>query len=167
MRRVMVIGGPGSGKSTLAREIGARLSLPVIHIDALFWQPGWVEGEKAILHERLRRIYAREAWVIDGEYMGSARDRLERADTVIFLDLPGWLRLARVARRALRYRGAVRPDMAEGCPEQFDPAFAAYLLRYARQGRRRALHLLANAPEGVRRHHLRSPAEVRRFLERL
>ena len=43
MRKIMVIGSGGAGKSTVATEIGRLLSLPVFHLDAFFWNPGWTE----------------------------------------------------------------------------------------------------------------------------
>ncbi|MGJ9459265.1 hypothetical protein [Oceanobacillus sp. CF4.6] len=46
MKKVAIIGCSGSGKSTLARTLGAMLHLPVYHLDALFWQPGWVPTNK-------------------------------------------------------------------------------------------------------------------------
>lgn len=42
MKRVLVIGPCGSGKSTLARELAPRMGLPLIHMDQLGWQAGWV-----------------------------------------------------------------------------------------------------------------------------
>ena len=48
MRRVLVLGCPGAGKSTLARSLGEALSLPVVHLDKLWWKSGWInrtEGE--------------------------------------------------------------------------------------------------------------------------
>ncbi|MDL2203738.1 hypothetical protein QQF51_13830 [Brucella intermedia] len=42
MKRIMIIGGAGSGKSSLARALGDITGLPVVHIDTLYWQPGWV-----------------------------------------------------------------------------------------------------------------------------
>ena len=53
MRRVLVLGCPGAGKSTLARSLGEALSLPVVHLDKLWWKSGWVnrtEGEFDALH---------------------------------------------------------------------------------------------------------------------
>ncbi|MEM9145978.1 MAG: hypothetical protein AAGC57_07235 [Pseudomonadota bacterium] len=160
MRRVMIIGGPGSGKSTLAREIGARLALPVYHIDALFWQPGWVEGDRSALTERLRAIHRTREWVIDGNYSGSWEDRLAHADTAILLDRPTGLRAWRVLRRTLRYLGRTRPDLAPGCPEHVDPGFVRFVLGYGGERRRRALALLATAPTHVVVHHIRDHAGV-------
>jgi adenylate kinase family enzyme len=43
MKRVVIIGPPGSGKSTLAPILGEVTGLPVVHLDNLFWKPGWVQ----------------------------------------------------------------------------------------------------------------------------
>jgi adenylate kinase family enzyme len=42
MDRILVIGCSGAGKSVFALALGARTGLPVVHIDQLFWLPGWV-----------------------------------------------------------------------------------------------------------------------------
>jgi len=40
MDRIMIIGCGGAGKSTLARKLGEKLSIPVVHLDKLWWKPG-------------------------------------------------------------------------------------------------------------------------------
>jgi adenylate kinase family enzyme len=70
MRRVLVIGSGGAGKSTFSVALGKRLELPVIHLDAHFWRPGWVETPKPEWRERVAQLAARDAWVMDGNYGG-------------------------------------------------------------------------------------------------
>ncbi len=130
MQRVLIIGPCGSGKSTLARELAPRLGLPLVHMDQLGWQAGWVETEKAELHARLAEAVAGERWLIEGNYGSTLGPRLERADTVIYLDFPIRLCLWRLARRIITHRGRARPDMPEGCPERFDAAFFWYVMTW-------------------------------------
>lgn len=120
MNRVMIVGGPGSGKSTLARWIGAQTGLPVQHMDQIHWRPNWVERSMAEKVALIAAVEARDRWVIEGAVAPRYQARLARADMVIWLDLPIYLRLWRVARRSFTWRGQVRPDLAEGCPEQFN-----------------------------------------------
>lgn len=135
MQRIVIIGCPGSGKSTLARELGHRLGLPVTHLDALHWQPGWKpHPDMHAFSARICEIAQGPRWIIDGGYTtGNVETRLERADTYVLMDFPTWLCLFRVMWRAIEYRGQERPDMAPGCPEgRFDPGFLYYVLRYKR-----------------------------------
>ena len=88
MRRVLLIGSGGAGKSTLARRIAARTGLPLIHLDALYWKPGWVETPAAPWRETVAGLLQRDTWVMDGNYGGTLDLRLAACDTAIFLDLP-------------------------------------------------------------------------------
>lgn len=130
MRRVMIIGPCGSGKSTLGRELAPWLGLPLVHMDQLGWSPGWIEADDAQINARLADTVARDEWLIEGNYGGILTPRLERADTVIYLDFPIRLCLWRLARRVWTLRGQVRPDMAEGCPERFDAGFFWYVANW-------------------------------------
>jgi adenylate kinase family enzyme len=130
LQRVLIIGPCGSGKSTLARELAPLLGLPLVHMDQLGWQTGWVETGKAELHARLVDAVAQDAWLIDGNYGSTLAPRLERADTVIYLDFPIRLCLWRLIRRVTILRGQSRPDMPEGCPERFDLAFFWYVMNW-------------------------------------
>ena len=165
MRRIIVIGSPGAGKSTLATELARRLKLPLIHLDQHAWLPGWVEVERDPWRDRVGELIAGEAWVIDGNYTGSLNLRLTRADTVINLELPAWLCIARLLRRIVSSWGRVRADMADGCPEQLDWSFLLYTARFPRTHRHKIAERLKSFPGEVIT--LRSPADVRRFLAAL
>ena len=39
--KIMVIGYSGSGKSTLAEYLGKKYQIPILHLDHIFWLPGW------------------------------------------------------------------------------------------------------------------------------
>ncbi|MGB3406988.1 MAG: AAA family ATPase, partial [Jannaschia sp.] len=93
--------------------------------------------------------------------------RLARADTVIWLDVGVGLRLWRIARRTLRWWGRTRPDLPDNCPEQLSLDFWRYIWRTRQSGRAACARLIARADRGQTIHHLRSPAEARRYLDAL
>ncbi|MGL4198632.1 MAG: AAA family ATPase [Allorhizobium sp.] len=134
-RRICVIGSSGSGKSTLSQTLAARLNLTYVSLDRdVRWLPGWQERARDEQRELLRQFAAGEAWVIDGSGSSSFDLRLPRTDLVIWLRLPRWRCLFGVAKRVARYKGTVRPDMAEGCPEPFpDREFLSYIWNFERR----------------------------------
>ncbi len=164
MRRVVIIGCSGSGKSTLARRLGDITGLPVTHLDALFWQPGWVEPDKASFHDEVRRLARGDRWIIDGNYSLSLPERLDRADTVIFLDIPRRLSMWRISRRVVKYYGSTRPDLGEGCDEHFDPAFFWWVWRWRSRYRANYYRMIEERPSSSRFLVLRSPAAVEAYL---
>ena len=136
--------------------------MPVFHMDQLNWKPGWVEGGKDEICRKLVDIVATDRWLIDGTYGGTLAERLERADTVVYLDFPIILCVARLLRRIWTYRGRTRPDMTEGCPERFDFEFFVYLLRWNSGPRPRTEARLKGHEDKVIR--LKSPAALQRWM---
>jgi len=128
MHRIVILGCSGTGKSTLARKVGARLNLPVIHLDSLFWEPGWVEAETEVFRARVIDAISGGRWVTDGNYLTKTGDlRFGDADLILWIDQPRWLRLVRIIRRTVSQLGRSRQDLAEGCPERLDLAFIEFL----------------------------------------
>src|SRR5204863_7601605 len=56
-------------------------------------------------------VLAGNAWIADGNYHETLDLRLERADTVVFLDLPWWLCAGRAFLRGFR----MPSELPEGC----------------------------------------------------
>jgi adenylate kinase family enzyme len=105
VRRVAVIGGSSVGKTTLSKELARRLGVPHIEIDALHHDPGWTEASAEVLQARVDAAMAAapDGWVADGNYHGKLGvSVLERADTLVFLDLPYRTALRRVTWRTFR-----------------------------------------------------------------
>lgn len=168
MQRILVIGCGGAGKSTLAQRLGANLQLPVIHLDAHYWRPGWVEPSKSEWATTVSELLTTDAWIMDGNYSGSLAARLAACDSVIFIDLPRWLCIWRVLQRALRYRGTTRPDMGEGCPERLELSFLKWVWDYPRRTRPGLEVLLtSSAAAGKPVVRLRSAREVECFVQQL
>jgi len=122
-----------------------------------------VESGNEDLRDKLAVIVATEHWLIDGTYGGTLAARLPRADTVIYLDYPIRLCVARLLKRIWTYRGRSRPDMTEGCPERLDIGFLFYLIRWNSGPRVRTEARLKGHEAKVIR--LRSPAELQRWLD--
>lgn len=113
-RRIIVTGLAGSGKSTFSRALGAKTGLPVLHLDLLFWQPGWQAPTPEEWCATQERLLAGEAWIADGNYHETLELRLKRADTVVMLDTPWPVCFGRALRRSVRNSGG---EMPEGCPD--------------------------------------------------
>ena len=164
---MMVVGSSGAGKSSLAREIAARTGLPVVHLDALFWQPGWVETPRERFREIQREALAGPDWVVDGNYGATLDERLALADVVVLLDYSRLTCLRGAIGRWLRHRGETRPDMAPGCPEHLELGFLRYIWSYPGRHRTsllRKVHAFGKDDALVR---LRNRREAREWLATL
>lgn len=165
MKRVLIIGPGGAGKSTLARTLADIASLPLIHLDAMFWRAHWVATPRDEWHAAVAAMAREPEWVMDGSYGGSLDIRLARCDTVVLLDLAPWRCISRVVMRRLRHRGRVRDDMAPGCVERLDGAFLWWILLYRWRTLPRVMTRLREArAHEAQVHVLRTPADVERFV---
>ena len=171
MQRVAVLGPAGAGKSALAVELGRRTGLPIVHLDVLFWREAWAPAPRDEARHDLAAAASEDRWIIEGNFLpddpAEHDPRLERADTVIFLDLPRRTCLRRVLVRLVRDRGRRRPDLPEGADEGLDLALLRWIWSYPKTDRPRVLELLGHLDERVALHHLRTSRDVSRFIETL
>jgi len=173
MKRVMIIGGAGSGKSTLAIKLGELTGLPVIHIDPMYWKPGWILRDADETREMVLEATARGSWIFEGNNTSTFPERIARADTLIFLDISTALRLWRVLYRTAKSYGHSRPDMQTDCPERVNLAywhFLKWVVGYSKRkqgGRVAAMDLLRGAPATIEAVHLRSRRQVAAYLNEI
>ncbi len=130
MKRVMIIGCCGAGKSTLSKRLGTATNLDIIHLDQYYWKPNWVETDNVEWNKVVENLANKSSWIIDGNYGGTMDMRIERADTIIYLDYPTIKCLWRITKRIVKYRGLIRPDMPKGCKERFNLKFYHYVATY-------------------------------------
>lgn len=140
--RIIIIGCGGSGKSTLARKLYEKTNLPIVHLDKLFWRKGWKSIPREEFDKLLRIKLKEDKWIIDGNFDRTIEERLNRCDTVIFLDYPRRTCLIGAIKRVISNYGKVRPDMGEGCPEKFDFEFLKWIWNFNKEHRDKYYQLL-------------------------
>jgi adenylate kinase family enzyme len=113
MRRVSVVGSSGAGKTTFAADLAGRLGAEHLELDSIFHQPGWAPLPREEFRARVAEFIAASAWVVDGNYSAVQDLIWDRADTVIWLDLPRWRVMRRITWRTLR-RVITRAELWNG-----------------------------------------------------
>lgn len=157
--RIAVIGISGSGKSTFARALAAKSGLPLRHADGLEWMENWTERPEDKLFAMHAAWLAEPRWIIEGWVDPKRANRLDAADLVIDLDLPGWLCALRVLHRMLA--AGKRDELPEGCVDRFDFGFVRRVLRRRERPSIEAA-LDASVPKDLLR--FTSPRAARAFL---
>ena len=119
-KRIVVIGSTSSGKSTLASQLAEKIGADFIELDALHWEPNWVEAPDEVFRERVQTAIRSQprstsltaglseverGWVVAGNY-SVVRDLVwSRAEAIIWLDYPlhiiFWRLLTRTIRRSI------------------------------------------------------------------
>ena len=164
MKRIVIIGSNGAGKSTFARQLSEKLNIPATHLDQLYWCGNWQVVPHDVFLERVEQVMQAPSWIIDGNNLRSLDKRLEKADTLFWLELPPALCVWNVIKRELRYKGKARPDMPESCKSRIDPAFLRIVLEFNGKNRKKINELLQKYP-GVKVYHFRSYRQIHKFLE--
>lgn len=144
-RKILIVGCGGAGKSTLAVALGKKLGLPVVHLDKLLWKPNWQSRTESEFDALLLPELEKPSWIIEGNFARTLARRLEYAELCIFLDYPTELCIRSVHERVEKYRGMTRPDMTEGCTEQVDPEFEAWIRSFDIEVKPKMLETMAGS----------------------
>ena len=166
MERILIIGCGGSGKSTLARTLGEKLDYPVIHLDKLWWLPGWVERDRDSFDQLMEAELRKPNWIMDGNFTRTIQRRMECCDTVIYLDYSRIACVFGVIKRIITTYGTVRPDMGEGCPERIDGEFLKWVWNFKKNNRPKIMAILSQYPD-VKLHIFKNRRQLNRFLRNL
>jgi adenylate kinase family enzyme len=171
MKRIAIIGCGGAGKSTLSVALSATLGIECHHLDRMFLSAGGQPHRKLkgaargqFLSEHAT-VLKQPSWIIDGNFNCAMDARFERADTIIFLDLPTTTCLRGVITRDFQRRGLPGVDIIGGNSARLSWVFLRYILRYRRRRRPALLERLEAARSAKEIVVLKSRSDVRTFLQ--
>ena len=167
MKRIAVFGNAGGGKWTLSRKLAEITGLPLYVVDKMQFKEGGdpvPQDEFLAAHAKLIR---EDEWIIDG--YGSTKlawERFERADALVHVDLPVATHYWWVTKRFLGGLFRTPPGWPKGsplwsstrqsyrviglCDKNLPPKYRAYVEEAAKR---------------KQVHHLRSPREIRNFID--
>jgi adenylate kinase family enzyme len=100
--RIPVAGTSGAGKTTPARAVAGVLGCSHVELDALHHGPGWTKRPQ--FEDDVARVAAGATWVSEWQYAAVRELLLERADLLVWLDLPRRVVMRRVIRRTMSRR---------------------------------------------------------------
>jgi adenylate kinase family enzyme len=122
VRRISVVGTSGSGKTTVARAISQALGVPHLELDGVFHQPNWQPLETELFRARVAEFVAGDGWVVDGNYSKVQDLVWQRADTVVWIDLPRHRVMRQLVPRTFR-RMVTRQQLWNGNAESWRDVF--------------------------------------------
>ena len=137
MKKIIVIGCPGSGKSTFSRSLYKLTGLPLYHLDLMYWNDDKTIVDKNVFLDRLNDVLNLDEWIIDGNYISTMESRIQKCDTIVFLDYHVDICLDGIKTRV----GNKRSDMP-WIENEIDQKFIKYIERYNLDVRPNVLALL-------------------------
>jgi adenylate kinase family enzyme len=122
LERIVVVGTSCSGKTSYAKRLAEILGAPHVELDALYWNPDWIEKPTHQFRALVSDAVAGHRWIVDGGY-ATVRDVVwPRATCVIWLNYGFPLVMARALRRTFR-RAMSGEELFSGNKESFRMSF--------------------------------------------
>lgn len=85
-KRIIVLGCPGSGKSTFSKELHKLTTLPLVHLDNIWWKEDHTNISCDEFDRKINLILQGKEWIIDGDYSRTYEKRIKACETLFFLD---------------------------------------------------------------------------------
>ncbi len=127
--KIVVLGYSGSGKSTLTKYLGEFFHIPILYMDSVYWDAGWIERDREEALYMVSEFMMKDSWIMDGNYSSFMQaERLEYADYIVYMPFHRWSCLWRVIKRYCKNRNKTRESMAAGCVEKLDMEFIWWVL---------------------------------------
>ena len=161
-KRILVLGSSGAGKSRFTKRLCALLQISPIHLDALFWQPGWTPSHQREWRRRVTLLVEREAWIMDGTYEASLDLRLPSAQSIIYIEASRYKCLWRALTRALRPSDRRPPESPLG--QRIDFGLVRYIWRFPAVTKSQILSLIREYGKEEQFMVLDGPRQVTQFL---
>jgi len=114
LKKIIITGANGVGKSHLAaRLVSVRPEVPVISFDAIKLQTNWQQRPRPEVDVTLAEELEKDAWILEGG-PSLLFQAVEKADALIWLDPPEYIRAWRLATRPWKFIGKTRPEIPVG-----------------------------------------------------
>ena len=65
--RTVILGNSGSGKTWLARKLTGCFSIPIIHFDDIFWEPGGFDKPREFGHSQIYKKFSKKEFRLKSE----------------------------------------------------------------------------------------------------
>jgi adenylate kinase family enzyme len=167
MKKIAVFGKPGSGKSTLSKKLAAATGIRLHQLDSIVYTKNGNLVDQKTFEFKHANILSIDTWIIDGfGPIDSFNNRLEMADTLIYIDLPYFVSYWLVTKRLIKglfvkpegwpdgssiVKGTLQSyKVLKLCPKFWDDAF---------------LQKLKNASPNKSLYVIRSISELNNFVE--
>lgn len=162
-KKIIIIGSPGSGKSFLSKKLSELTGIPLYHMDNIFWRADRTHITRTELMEAIEAIMKTPEWIIDGNYIGTMGQRMQGAETIIYLDIP-----EEVCVEGIRSRVGTKRSDLPWVEETLDEEFLKFVLDFKTDTKPKIEELLklceSDGKEIIR---LSSREEINTFLEQI
>lgn len=173
LARIAVVGSSCAGKTAFAQDLGNRLGIPAVDLDALHWGPNWTPRPTEEFHRDLQDAVAGERWIVSGNYRPTRPLFWPRLTTIIWLNYAFPTVFSRTLRRTVR-RIITQESVCNGNRESIRLSFFSresilwWVITTFHQRRQEYAQLLAEKnPTHVDWIEFRTPRAANEFLARL